>query len=67
MVVGLEAAVQMAFGVCDEHGEPPGGHPRSRPMGKGHRAERPHRAGSPETDFKSLNNNFLKLSDTHKS
>lgn len=47
VAVGLEAAAPTASGACDEHGEPPGEHPHSRPMGTGHRAERRRPAGSP--------------------
>lgn len=57
VVVGLEAGALMASGVCDEHGGPLGGRPRSRPMGRGHRAERRRPVGSPETESTKMKPN----------
>lgn len=46
-VVGLGAEVLKVSDVCDEFDGLPGGCPRSRPMGTGHRAEHQHLVESP--------------------
>lgn len=59
VVAGREGAAPMVSCVYGAHGAPPGEHPHSHPMGRGHRVEHQCPAGSPKYTTKFFSIRFF--------